>query len=342
MWLYKLSEKLKPFSWGFAILAVALMALIPKVATNSAYITFNLAMVCIYIIVTAGLDILFGYSGQISLGHAGFYAVGAYVSAMLSLYTKIPVLLCIFIGALVSAVIGGAFAYPASKLVHHFLSMTTIGFGEIARLVFLNGGKVTGGAVGLMNIPGLKIGPLNLSRKESFYYFILILAVIVLILKRNLINSRIGRSFIAIRENQDAAAAFGINVPITRTVAFMISTFLAGLGGACYAHLVRFISPETFTFDLSSMFLIMLLLGGKGSLMGCVLGVFIMTFGMEALQSFGRYRMLIYGIILLVVLFVIPMGITGKLNDYLEKQKEKIKAGESGKAASADGGGDRA
>ena len=302
MWLYKTSEKLKPFSWLFAILGVAVMALLPAIVTNKAYMTFTLSMICIYIIVTAGLDILFGYSGQISLGQAGFYAVGAYVSAMLSLYTKIPVFFCIFIGAFVTSIIGGLFAYPASKLVHHFLSMTTIGFGEIARLVFLNGGKLTGGAVGLLNIPGLKIGPLDLSSKESFYYFILVLAVIVLILKRNLINSRIGRSFIAIRENSDAGAAFGINVPMTRTLAFMIASFLAGLGGACYAHLVRFISPETFTFDQSSKFLIMLLLGGKGSLTGCVLGVFIMTFGMEALQSFGRYQMLIYGIILLVVL----------------------------------------
>lgn len=340
MWLYRLSEKIKPFSWIFTVLGIAAMALIPLLSANRAYMTFTLSMVCIYVIVVSGLDILFGYSGQISLGQAGFYAVGAYVSAMLSLYTTIPVFFCIFIGAAAASIIGGIFAYPASKLVHHFLSMTTIGFGEIARLVFLNGGKVTGGAVGLLNIPGLKIGPLDLSSKESFYYFILVLAVLVVLLKKNLVNSRLGRSFIAIRENSNASSAFGINVSITRTVAFMISTFLAGLGGACYAHLVRFISPETFSRDQSNMFLIMLLLGGKGSLFGCVLGVFIMTFGMEFLQSFGQYRMLIYGIILLLVLFFIPTGIMGRLHDYLEKQKEKLKA--KGNETNAETGGNAA
>lgn len=329
MYLYQLAERIKPYGKFFIAAGIAAMLVIPQVAANSAYLVFTLSMICIYTIVNTGLDVLFGYSGQISLGQAGFYAVGAYVSAMLSINTPIPVFFNIFIGAFVAAVLGGIFAYPASKLVHHFLALVTIGFGEIARLVFLNGGKLTGGADGLISIPGLTIGSISFVKKEMFYYFILLLTIVVLFLKRNLIGSRVGRAFISIRENPDASSAFGINVSAYKTLAFMAAAFLAGLGGALYAHLVRFISPETFTNEQSVLFLVMLLLGGKGSLWGSVIGAFLLTFGLEYLQSFGQYRMAIYGAALLLVLFFIPTGITGKLESILEKARAKQKRGEA-------------
>ena len=331
MQLYRMADKIKPYSKYFVALLVVAMVGLPIIAAESAYLVFLLAMICIYVIVTSGLDLVFGYSGQISLGQAGFYAVGAYVSAMLSLYTPIPVFFTIFIGAFAAGVLGALFAYPASRLVYHFLSLTTVGFGEIARLVFLNGGTLTGGAVGLLNIPGLVIGPLNLSSKSTFYYFILLMTVIVLALKRNLVSSRVGRAFIAIRENKDASNAFGVNVAGYKTLAFSIGAVCAGLGGALYAHLVRFISPETFTREQSTLFLIMLLLGGKGSLWGSVIGVALLTVGLEYLQTFGQYRMAVYGLVLLLVLFIIPTGITGKLKTVLEKQKEKQQGKEASK-----------
>lgn len=294
------------------ILAIALI--FPVAFSSETYMLFLLCMFGIYIIVNSGLDILFGYSGQISLGHAGFYAIGAYVSAFMSI-SGVPVILSMIMGAVAAALVGYLLALPTVKLVHHFLALVTIGFGEIVRLLALNGGAVTGGADGINFIPELKIFGLSIGSYQYYFYFVLAVTIVFLVIKSKLVDSRVGRAFIAIRENPDASEAFGIRLSKYKALAFTISAFYAGFGGALYAHLIRFISPESFSGEQSIMFLVMILVGGMGTFIGPILGGGIIIMLTEFLQRFGNYQMAIYGILIILVLFVLPKGIIGTIKN---------------------------
>ena len=234
------------------------------------------------------------------------------------------------LGATVAALIGMLIALPAAKLEHHFLALVTIGFGEIIRLVFLNGGRFTGGPDGIPFIPSLKLGSICFSSYQMFFYVIWICVFIFLIIKQSLVKSRFGRAFMAIREDSNASSAFGINNTKFKVIAFGVAAFYAGMGGALYAHLVKFVSPESFTQTQSVLFLTMLLLGGSGTFWGPIIGTVLLTFLFEFLQSFGIYQMAIYGLIIIFVLFFMPQGITGKLKEYIQniRYRRKDEVGE--------------
>lgn len=287
--------------------------LYPVLFPGQTYIHLIICTLGIYIIVNTGFDILFGYSGQISLGQAGFYAIGAYFSAILS-KAGMPVLLSMIIAASIAALVGYGLAIPCSKLVHHFLSITTIGFGEIVRLLALNGPmKLTGGANGIGGIPTVSILGYQLSTKASYLYFVVALVLLALFIKQRIVNSRVGRAMSAIKCNPDASESFGMKLSKYKAMAFTVAAFYAGIGGALYAHLVRFISPESFSGDQSSMFLVMILVGGMGTFCGPIVGSAIIIFVTEILQQFGHYQMLIYGALIIFVLFFMPNGIAGTL-----------------------------
>ncbi len=263
----------------------------------------------------SGLDIVYGYSGQISIGQAGFYAIGAYGSALLSARLDVPVILSIPLAALAAALCGALIAVPSVKLVHHFLAMVTIGFGEIVRLLLLNGGELTGGPDGIVSVPKLEVGPMAFDTNRTYFYVILLSVAALLAVKARLVDSRVGRAFVAIRESPRAAAACGIDVQRYKVLAFAIGAFYAGVGGALYAHLIRFVSPETFSLEQSVSFLTMVLLGGAGSLLGPILGTLIVIFLFEYLQVFGQAQMAIYGLMIIGVLFFMPRGLAGVLRD---------------------------
>jgi len=205
-------------------------------------------------------------------------------------------------------------AFPAVKLVHHFLAMVTIGFGEIIRLLALNGGHFTGGVEGISNIPKPELFGFVFADVHSYFYLVLVLVVLLLWGKQNLVTSRIGRSFRAIRDNSGAASAFGINVHHTKVAAFTVEGFFGGVGGALYAHLVGFISPETFSLTQSVLFLTMVLLGGAGTFWGPIIGTILITILFELLQPFGQMQMAIYGLIIIGVMLFMPKGIMGMVN----------------------------
>lgn len=279
------------------------------------YVMFVLNIVGIYVIANSGLDILYGYSGQISLGQAGFYAIGAYGSAILSRDLGVPVLLSMPAGALLATVLGALVAIPAVRLVHHFLAMVTIGFGEIIRLALHNGGRVTGGPDGLASIPNLRLGPFVIDDYYEYYYLVLLAVIVALCAKNNLVHSSAGRTLMAIREDPVASGCVGVDVARHKVIAFSISAFYAGFAGALYAHLVTFVSPETFSLEQSVAFLTMVLLGGAGSLWGPVLGSGIIHALWEGLQDFREAQMAIYGAAIILVLFFMPTGIYGKLGE---------------------------
>lgn len=297
--------------WMLPACGIAGLMLLPLAAAGSNYLLLILITIGIYIIATSGLDILFGYCGQMSLGHAAYYCIGAYVSALLSLRLNLPVLLCMLASGITAAIIGAVIAYPAVKLSKHFLSLVTIGFGEIMYLFVANAEQLTGGYSGINFIPRPAVGPLVFDTNFKYFYLVAVLVVVMLMLKQMFYRSKYGRAFVAIKENEEAAAGNGINVRMYKVFAFAISAFYTGIAGAAYAHLVKFISPDSFTINLSTMLLVMMLFGGAGRIAGPIIGSICIGLVSEALQSAGNYQMLVYGLFLLVVVLFLPQGVLG-------------------------------
>lgn len=302
---------------------LAIAALIPLMFMGQSYIFTVVNFILIYTIAASGLDILFGYSGQISLGHAGFYAIGAYTSALLSRNLGVPVLMSMVAGAILATFVAVLLAYPASKLKYHFLSLVTIAFGEIMFLFVINSpGDITEGFTGVYGIPALNLFGIEFKSSMSYYYVLLFFVVIFLFIKSRVVDSKVGRSFIAIRDNSAAANGMGINVRKQRVMAFAISAFYTAFAGALYAHMIRFISPEVFTLDnVSVPLLTMVLFGGLASQWGPVIGAVVVTVINEVLQVTGEYRMIIYGAFVVVVLLFMPKGIMSFINGLIAKIK---------------------
>ena len=303
----------KVFNWNYGVLLANFMIL--------------------YIIAVSGLDILFGYSGQISMGHAAFFCIGAYGSVLLHEFTGLPVLITILIGTVLATLIGSLLAYPASKMVFHFLSLATIAFGEVVyQLVAQSPGNITGNFTGKFT-ETISLFGFKLNTYTKYYFFSVVCMVIFLIIKTNLVRSRVGRAFIAIRENSHAANGMGINVRKYKVIAFATSAFYTAFAGGLYAHLVRFISPDTFTQKQSVMFLTMLLFGGSASVGGTVTGVFTVQFLNEILRSAERYQLLIYGVLLLVVILAFPGGLFGLVKQAIKKVKTRKEANANASAS---------
>lgn len=293
------------------LIILLVLACVVAYMLQDRYLSMILDYVCIYTIAVTGLDILFGYTGQVSFGQAGFYAIGAYGSTLLSINLGIPPILSILMGAVLALLFGILIAFPASRLVKHFLSLLTIAFGQMVYTYIVGASWLTRGPSGITGIPKVSFFGYSLKGYQSYFWLVLVAVLVVLLLKRNIINSRIGRAFIAVRENPHAAAGMGINVAKYKIMAFGISAFLAGMAGAFYAHMVGFISPDTFTSTQSNMFMTMLLFGGIATIPGSLIGAAIITVITELLQSFASAQTLVYAGFILVVLFYLPNGVVG-------------------------------
>lgn len=301
--------------WNVGLLAILLLLPIIFTATGFSYGITILCFIAIYVVAVSGLDIVFGYCGQISMGHAAFYAIGAYGSALMVQYWHLPVLVSMCVAPIIAALIGALLAYPASKLVFHFLSLATIAFGEIVfQLILQSPGGITGNAVG-HPVTGIKLLGINMSTPFNFYYLAIFFVFLFMIAKTNIVKSRVGRAFIAIRENSHAAEGMGINVRKYKVMAFAISAFYVAFAGAMYGHSIRYISPDTFTNKQSVMFITMLLFGGTASKSGPIIGAGAVLLLNEALRGLENFQMLIYGVILLMVILLLPGGIFGMLKD---------------------------
>lgn len=311
------------------IVLAALFLLLPVIMTAVGF-NYGILVACVamlYAIAASGLDIDFGYCGQISMGHAAFFAIGAYGSVMLNKYFGLPVFATMLIASVLATVIGAIIAYPASKLVFHFLSLATIAFGEIVYTLLLNSpGGVTGNAVGLF-APSISFFGYQLSDYTSFYYFGLAAVALFLVAKYLMVNSKVGRAWIAIRENPVAAGGMGIDVTKYKVMAFAVSAFYTGFAGAMYAHLMRYIGPDTFTQKQSVMFVTMMLFGGTGSIAGPIVGVVVVLMLIEGLRMFEQYQMLMYGILLLIVVVTMPGGLYGSIKSLFGWIADRRKGG---------------
>lgn len=303
---------------GTAALAAA-AASIPLLFSGYPYFVLVCNYILIYLIAVSGFDVLVGFSGQMSMGHAAYYCLGAYGSALLHKYTGLPVLLTMLIAAILTTLIGALIAWPTTKLVAHFMSLATIAFGNIVfQLANNSPGRITGNANGL-HTDYLSLFGLELNTYTKFYYFALAVALVFLLVKYQLLHSRVGRAMLAIRENDHAANGMGVNVRFYKISAFAISTFYTAFAGAMYAHLVRYISPDAFKQTVSVMFLIMLLFGGMSSMVGPIIGVTVVTLLNEALRSASADKMLVYGVMLLFVILVFPGGLMSVFKNLKER-----------------------
>ena len=269
----------------------------------SRYYTGIVMMVGINIILTAILNLTTGYLGQLALGHAGFMSVGAYGAALFTLYSGLPsgisFPVALVIGGIVAALFGIAIGIPALRLKGDYLAIITLGFGEIIRVLITNV-EFTGGAKGLRGIP----------RITNFAY-VYIVVIITLVVLFTLLRSRQGRAIISIREDEVAAEASGINTTYYKLLAFTISAFFAGVAGGLYAHYLSVLDPTNFDFNYSIEILVMVVLGGMGSLTGSVIAAIVLTILPEALRDFASARMLIYSVLLIIMMIFRPSGLMG-------------------------------
>lgn len=311
----KLKKKTARYYLTNFLLAAALFILLVLLIDNGVlnrYQTGILTMICINIILAVSLNLVSGILGQLVLGHAGFMLVGAYTAALFTIHChSLPLSLSFPIGLLLAglfaAACGVVIGIPALRLRGDYLAIITLGFGEIIRVI-ANNLPITNGAMGLGGIPTLT----NRNAPASTFIYAFVIAALVIALMFTFGRSRHGRAVISIREDEIASESMGINTTYYKLFAFVLASFIAGVAGGIYANYIQLIDPSKFDFNKSVEILIMVVLGGMGSITGSVISATVLTLLTELLRSFSSYRMLLYAIILIVVMLFKPSGLLGR------------------------------
>jgi len=260
-------------------------------------------------IIVMGLSLLMGYAGQISLGHAAFFGIGAYCSGVLTVKLGLSIVTAFFCGIFLSIVMALAIAIPTLKLKGHYLAVATLGFGEIIYVIFNELLEITGGPSGLSGIPPIHFFGYSFKGGWRYFYLVWTVAILLLIFSLNIIHSRVGRALRAVHGSEVAAQAMGVNVSQFKIQVFVLSALYASVAGTLYAHFVTFISPSTFSLFVSILLLMMVVIGGGGSIWGALLGAGILTILPESLRAFRDFDILVYGVILMAILLFMPEGI---------------------------------
>jgi len=317
-----------------AVFAVGVAAT-PFVMTDR-YILRILTFVGINLIMVAGLSLLFGYAGQISLGQAAFYGLGAYTSGYLA-KAGVPWLLALVGGVAIAAIGGLLIALPSLRLKGHYLAMATLGFGEIMLFFFTETESVTGGSNGLRGIPAAGIGPLEFTTPVAKYLLVWTIVGIVLLLAANIVRQRPGRALRAIHGSEIGAMACGVDTVRVKVQVFVISAGLGGLAGVLYAHYVGFVSPSTFTLHYSLILVTMVALGGMGSLAGAVAGTVLLTLlpyadaiipGLSrgTVEFLQDWESDIHGLVLILVMLFMPRGLAGWIKSLASRIVARVRA----------------
>ncbi len=327
-------EDVQLFSSGVVVfwfcVLLGFLATFPFIVKN--YYVYVANYMAINIIVVIGLNLLVGYTGQISLGHAGFFAIGSYGTIVLMTKLHFPFLLALPAAALIAAIFGFLLGLPALRLEGPYLTIATLGFGLTITQI-IGRWDFFGGRQGL-HAPELHIGSWHLSSDRDFYYLLMIITVLMTLAARNLIKTRVGRAFIAIRDADIAAETMGVNLVFYKTLSFAISAFYAGVAGGLFAFVLRFIEPEIFTLLMSIMFLAMVVVGGLGTIMGSIAGACLLSWmdlqlrnilnipyvgeWLEALSKsyfsitgVSNIQYIVFGLILIAIMLFEPLGIFG-------------------------------
>jgi len=326
----------KSVRYGSIIIGLAVLVLLPIVITDR-YIQHIMVLAGIYVLLAVSWNFLAGFAGQLNLGHAAFFGIGAYASALISMHLHISPWLGLILGGLVASLFGGLLGIPAFRLSGPFLAITTIGFSEITRMIAMNWVGLTRGSLGLYGIPPLTAIRLGEDRAIEFvteasaYYVILALIFVIVYFVRKLHHSEFGISVESLREDERGAESIGINTSHYKLAVFMISAFIAGLAGAFYAHYVRLISPNMLSLGITFSIITMVMVGGLGTLVGPIVGAAVLTFLSEGLRFVEDainldIRMIIYGIILTLVILFMREGLVGVFGGFSKYFNQKPEA----------------
>lgn len=300
-----MSDKMKKIS--VTMISIVIAIIVPLLVTDN-YNRGIFIMALINIIVVLGLNFITGLTGQMNLGTAGIFAVGAYTTALLTTKVGLSPWLTIIASIVMGLIIGVGLGFPSLRVQGVYLALTTIGFSEIIRILISNF-KFTNGIMGIRNIPTFSIGGFVLDDKLSVYYLYLVFVIIMGIIAYRITYSKWGRLFKAIRDNYEAVQASGVNIATPKIMAFTLAAIYGCVAGSLYAVHMEFITPSVFTFDLSTTFIIMMMLGGIGSVPGAVLGAIVCTILPEKLRFIGNWYWIVFSIIVLLIILFRPNGV---------------------------------
>jgi len=291
------------------VMLVVLLIVLPLFLND--YFRDVLTLTCMYVVLALGLNLIVGQAGLLNLGYVAFYAIGAYTYSVLSTTAGLPFWPGLVVGALAAAGCAALVGLPTLRLRGDYFAIVTLGLGEITRIILNNWDRMTGGPNGISRIGRPVIAGYTLHRTIDFYYLILAIVIVTIFLMQRLISSRIGRSWVAIREDEVAAEAMGVNTFRLKMLAFVLGSAWAGLAGVFFAAKMAFVSPESFTFFESVIILCMVVLGGMGSILGIILGALLLITLPEVFRDFQDYRMLAFGIALVLMMIFRPQGLLG-------------------------------
>jgi branched-chain amino acid transport system permease protein len=302
-----MSQKImnKVFVTAVLVLLFALPFLIEK-----SYTMYILNLVGIYAIMTVGLNIVLGYTGQISIVNAGFMGIGAYITALSIVKLGIPIYVALPMAGILTAGIGIIIGFPALRLGSHYLAMATLACNQAIQLIMIHWKSVTMGAAGV-SLSSVNIGPIALNSNHRLYFLVIPIALILIYLYANIIKSKLGRSLIAVRDSEIAAQSMGVSLAKYKTTAFAISGFYAGIGGGLFALVIGYVSPESFGLNESVLHLAVLVIGGTATLPGPILGSIFFVIAPELFHWMVEYKVLVFSLISLIFIIFMPGGIYG-------------------------------
>jgi branched-chain amino acid transport system permease protein len=310
----KQPNKLRTIGW---LIAVIILLIAPLFLGK--YTIFLLSLLAVYALVSLGLNLLMGYTGQIAAGHAGFLALGAYFTAIIGENLQwMPCPLILLLAGVFTGAIGFLLGIPILRLKGFYIAMATLAFGVVVSEVILQWSSITGGDDGF-SVPTARLAGFAFDSDFKLYYLIIPVTLLMTVLARNLVNGYIGRAFIALRESEIAAQTIGIDLARYKTIAFAISAFYTGVAGGLFAYLITYLSPDAFTIELSVDFIAMIVIGGMGSILGSIIGAVILTGMQQVLAGLLDLQILIFGLSLIVFMIFMPKGISGMINDLKER-----------------------
>ncbi len=308
--------------YGAVIPVVAVLCVLPVATTNTYYMTlYNMALV--NAIIVMGLNFITGLTGQMNLATGGIMALGAYGSGLLMTKLHVSPWLGILLALALGVLIGFGLGYPSLRVSGVYLSLTTIGFGEVVRILLMNLTDFTGGATGVRHILRPALFGLSLDSPAAYFYFLLGIALLLYVTARRIVGSKWGRAFKSIKDNPSAAEACGINIAGIKIMAFTLAAVYGCLGGALYASLMGYINPSTFSQDMSVNYLVMMMIGGLGSIEGGLLGALVITIAPELLRFMKDYYWLVFSILTLLFSIFLPNGLISIFKRAFDSRKAR-------------------
>jgi len=304
------------------LLALLVLLSLPALLTN-AYQQYIVNVILINVILAVGLNIVKGFAGQVTVGHIALAAIGAYTSAVISTKLGLPFWLALPASMLVTGLAGAIVGIPSFRLEGAYLALATLGLAESVR-IFISATDFLGASIGYQNIPPPFLGRLPLDGHRSYYYVVMPLALLGLYFSFNILRSDIGRAFKALREDQLAAAASGVNVRQYKVIAFVLSALYAGGAGSLQAHMAPgFIHPNSYTLTEMVTLLLMVVFGGIGHVWGGVIGAILVTIIHDLTRDYYQYQMVMFGSVIVLTVMFMPRGIGGMIDDYLVRRRFK-------------------